>query len=291
MIVAITTQGNSRASHDIGILPVADGRFLYTSGLRFSKIEFVQRRNDDSLAELAGKVLEGFFDSRHAMLERFEQFLLVYLKLAYDFDPKNGEWFAMYACALLFHLLDERKLPDMEHVGQLLVKTTLSEDEHKSDSGHSQEISADEKRKALQTLIEKFGLNSNGEVVHALWNKLFEYGILSTDGKSLSVEQYDKFVELAQENLMFVQLRDKHHTDLNHTYFRTENGHMGLFSGKVIPGDMVCIIFGCDMPVILRMIDGKYVHLGVSYVVGLMRGEAVEEMENGKLVVEKFVIS
>ena len=42
---------------------------------------------------------------------------------------------------------------------------------------------------------------------------------------------------------------------------------------------LVCVLFGRDLPVVLREIDNHFVHVGLAFVVGLMDGEAMANMK------------
>jgi hypothetical protein len=47
-------------------------------------------------------------------------------------------------------------------------------------------------------------------------------------------------------------------------------------------GDIVCVLFGCDMPVVLREIEeGHYTLVGECYADGIMYGEAMEGLVDG----------
>jgi hypothetical protein len=72
--------------------------------------------------------------------------------------------------------------------------------------------------------------------------------------------------------------------------FRTKNGYIGLSDGEAKSGDQVCVIFGCRQPVILRPVGAYYQFVGVCYVLGLMEGEAVQDVSGGKRRVEAFDI-
>ncbi|KAH8744628.1 hypothetical protein F5883DRAFT_439740 [Diaporthe sp. PMI_573] len=41
-------------------------------------------------------------------------------------------------------------------------------------------------------------------------------------------------------------------------------------------GDLICVLYGCDVPVVLRKIECHYKFIGESYVHGIMHGEAIE---------------
>jgi hypothetical protein len=56
-------------------------------------------------------------------------------------------------------------------------------------------------------------------------------------------------------------------------------------------GYIVCVLFGCDMPVVLRKrAENQYVFLGECYAHGIMEGEAMKDFVKGKYNVEEFHI-
>jgi hypothetical protein len=55
-------------------------------------------------------------------------------------------------------------------------------------------------------------------------------------------------------------------------------------------GDFVCVLYGCQMPVLLRRVDDHYIHIGPCWVLGLMDGEAMRRVENGVSSVVEFNI-
>lgn len=64
--------------------------------------------------------------------------------------------------------------------------------------------------------------------------------------------------------------------------FRTGRGFLGLVPEKAIKGDLICILFGCSVPVVLRRhsspqtLGDYFEFIGECYVHGLMEGEAFE---------------
>jgi hypothetical protein len=71
-------------------------------------------------------------------------------------------------------------------------------------------------------------------------------------------------------------------------FFITENGYMGLEPIGVKEKDVVCMIFGCKTLIILRKtpIENHYLVVGDVYVYGMMRGELVVDLEDGRLEAE-----
>ena len=71
----------------------------------------------------------------------------------------------------------------------------------------------------------------------------------------------------------------------------TAKGYIGLATKNTRQGDIVCILFGCSTPVILRPSNhGAYNLVGDCYVHGIMEGEAMEWMEKGLYSTDYFRI-
>jgi hypothetical protein len=72
--------------------------------------------------------------------------------------------------------------------------------------------------------------------------------------------------------------RDSHYWK-GRVFFTTKEGYIGLASDCASPGDQVCVLLGCQVPLILRPIGspGQYQYqvAGESFVQGLMDGEAL----------------
>jgi hypothetical protein len=63
--------------------------------------------------------------------------------------------------------------------------------------------------------------------------------------------------------------------EINHRQSATSRTLVGLVPRKAEPGDQVCILYGCSVPVVLRRVDGGFWELvGEAYVDGFMDGEA-----------------
>ena len=54
--------------------------------------------------------------------------------------------------------------------------------------------------------------------------------------------------------------------------------------------DLVCIIMGCDVPLILRPVENHFVLIGDCYVEGIMEGEAMDFVRNGKVEMRDFCL-
>jgi hypothetical protein len=65
--------------------------------------------------------------------------------------------------------------------------------------------------------------------------------------------------------------------------FATTNGRLGLGPDTMKCEDIVCILFGGNMPFLLRPIDNnQYELVGACYIPGVMLGEAISLLEAGK---------
>jgi len=67
----------------------------------------------------------------------------------------------------------------------------------------------------------------------------------------------------------------------NRCIFTTAGGRLGIGPKAMETGDLVAALWGCQWPVVLRQRSQKeeYAVIGVSYVHGIMHGEAVEKHE------------
>jgi len=79
-----------------------------------------------------------------------------------------------------------------------------------------------------------------------------------------------------------------------HTFHRrlvvSEKGYIGLGSRLAQPRDLICVLFGCSVPVILRKIDDYYMFIGESYVHGIMDGEVINTRNERKFSEQEFVL-
>jgi hypothetical protein len=72
--------------------------------------------------------------------------------------------------------------------------------------------------------------------------------------------------------------------------FHTTKGYLGYGPQCLAPDDIICVLTGQDCPVILRPVDSYYILIGECIVIGLMEGEAILEVEDGKAVYQEFEI-
>jgi hypothetical protein len=71
-------------------------------------------------------------------------------------------------------------------------------------------------------------------------------------------------------------------------FFITSNGVMGLAPYATTVGDIICVPFGCNSPIMVRAVGNHYIVLGDVFLDGYMNGEAIDEYEKGALKSQEF---
>jgi len=74
----------------------------------------------------------------------------------------------------------------------------------------------------------------------------------------------------------------------NRCFFVSSKGYMGLGPVGTQVGDEICVLLGCNQPLLIRRLGDHHVIVGQCYVYGMMFGEMMDEMEAGRLVAEDF---
>lgn len=70
----------------------------------------------------------------------------------------------------------------------------------------------------------------------------------------------------------------------------TNDGYIGLGPIMARQGDHVCILYGCSVPLILREVQGGLSLVGEAYVHGLMDGEALALLDEGRLREKEWIL-
>jgi hypothetical protein len=75
-------------------------------------------------------------------------------------------------------------------------------------------------------------------------------------------------------------------------FITTDNGYIGMAVSNARQGDLIVIAFGSSVPLIFRpaVQDDTYILVGESYIHGVMDGEAIGMLEEGKFSVENFTL-
>lgn len=70
----------------------------------------------------------------------------------------------------------------------------------------------------------------------------------------------------------------------------SETGLVGLGLWNAEVGDLICVLLGCNFPVLLRKSGVHYVLVGEAYIDGIMNGEALQGLQDGRYGLESFEI-
>lgn len=74
-----------------------------------------------------------------------------------------------------------------------------------------------------------------------------------------------------------------------HRFVLTSRGYLGWVPKESKPSDTICVIFGVNVPLVLREVeDGRHILIGNAYIEGIMGGEA---MNDESLVAEEFILA
>lgn len=74
-------------------------------------------------------------------------------------------------------------------------------------------------------------------------------------------------------------------------FYLSKKGYMGLAPAQTREDDLISIFLGLSSPVIIRREDDDcYIIIGECYVQGIMNGEAMKDLEDGKLELREFVL-
>jgi hypothetical protein len=103
-----------------------------------------------------------------------------------------------------------------------------------------------------------------------------EFGSRWNDG----LAEYRARVVVLESRSLFFQRR----------FFISYSGMVGLAGEEVLEGDVICVLFGCSLPVILRPVGDHFIYVGEAYADGYMWGRAIEELDEGAYEVREFEI-
>jgi Heterokaryon incompatibility protein (HET) len=75
-----------------------------------------------------------------------------------------------------------------------------------------------------------------------------------------------------------------------HNVIFTEEAYMGWGPLGTRKGDLVCVLFGCETPVILRKVGSLFHYIGPCFIVGLIDGEAIRGISAESDKIKLFTI-
>jgi len=114
--------------------------------------------------------------------------------------------------------------------------------------------------------------------------------MISSEPDSPWIERcFDNFMSGVKEPLMKHYVEAVLKIGMKRRFFVTRAGRMGLGPANTRLGDRVVVVQGCSVPLVMRKADddgGHMVLVGEAHVSGLMAGEVMQEVDQGKYVVE-----
>lgn len=90
------------------------------------------------------------------------------------------------------------------------------------------------------------------------------------------------------ENYTLASMADSYTSTLKSSCLVTNRGYIGISPCQFKTEDKVCVLMGCDFPLLIRPVDDHFIVLGSCYVYGIMHGEVLKDIANGKLQWESF---
>ena len=69
----------------------------------------------------------------------------------------------------------------------------------------------------------------------------------------------------------------------------TKRGYIGVALIEAKKGDRVCVLLGCNVPLVVRLEGEHYLVGGDTYIYGMMNGEVVQYARGGKLKYEDLM--
>jgi hypothetical protein len=114
---------------------------------------------------------------------------------------------------------------------------------------------------------------------------------LSVSGSISPVELHEMFSVINEDSYAYAPdlfLARFGGMQQNRCFFVSSKGCMGLGPLGTRTGDEICVLLGCNQPLLIRRVGDHHLVVGQCYVYGMMYGEMIDEMEAGRLVADDF---
>jgi Heterokaryon incompatibility protein (HET) len=118
-------------------------------------------------------------------------------------------------------------------------------------------------------------------------NRLFYVDACQIGGQTVEHEVHNDAIDDMNIRLLLEHLRQ---AKSSKRFFTTDRGRFGLARIDIQEGDRVCVFFGGADPYILRKEGGHYIFVGNCFCEGLMLGEGMKDLKEGKIAAREFVI-
>lgn len=131
-----------------------------------------------------------------------------------------------------------------------------------------------------------YGPEYREQIVHDFCAYVMHLARLCSQGPS-SYPELDPVTEGGNwQNYM----HEAHSMSYRRSFVRTKKGYMGLVPNAAQLGDIVCILFGCRVPYILRRAGDHYLHVGDAYIYEIMDGGVMVDVHSELLEQQSFPI-
>jgi hypothetical protein len=132
--------------------------------------------------------------------------------------------------------------------------------------------------------LEALGLESGENFLKSYLERF--YAAFGVPQESLWIWYRDtKNIDVAAAATFYEVLRS-----FRRRLFHTPDGYLGLGPPELLPGDLVCVLCGCSIPLLLRRVDSHYTLVGHCFVLGLMDGEAAQRVKEARAEIQCFEI-
>lgn len=91
-----------------------------------------------------------------------------------------------------------------------------------------------------------------------------------------------KFREIFKGQMKDVTFIHAHVLSAQRRLFVTKDGYMGTAPMGAQKGDRICVLLGCNVPLIIRPEGDHFLIIGDTYIYGMMNGEVMQDVRNGK---------
>jgi hypothetical protein len=171
-----------------------------------------------------------------------------------------------------------------------LAKETWTEDKDHCQTADCEDIH-------LKTLVWDMEDERNGKIFPDTWKTSFRRWImdetLTGTNTSAGVVSGDSGILTSTSEAVTdddSEFTSAFHKSMGSRYrvLFTHDGYIGRGRELVKAGDIVCILLGCAVPMVLRPIDGHYELVAEAYVPGIMHGEAMTALKEGRKTLQEF---
>ncbi|PMD64943.1 uncharacterized protein K444DRAFT_608621 [Hyaloscypha bicolor E] len=156
------------------------------------------------------------------------------------------------------------------------------------------------------SLVNNPAFSSERDCLQRLWQTF----LISVEGSLVDLCSEDEFIALGLNEISNPDTQSLHKQESDEEFilhtprllqevvnengrrerlFLTSRNFIGKdFSRRLQPGDLICVLLGCPVPVALRRVGTHYEFIRSVYLDGIMLGEALEALERGEVELEDF---